>query len=141
MSRPSKAKRTRWANTVTAHIPTAPAAPITVDDLMALTGLRRQEVHHGVGMLRDEMRAAGGTPLVSNSDGYRFTFDEAEIAGFRVRSTRRAHTTMSRLWHGVLRPYLGSLPPSSPEARQVAKQMQRALEDLGDILVGANGRS
>jgi hypothetical protein len=141
MSQPSKAKRTRWANAVAPHIPSAPDAPISVDALVGLTGLRPQDVHHGVGFLRDETIEAGGRPLVSTGAGYRYTFDEPEIADFRVRSTRRAHTTMSRLWHGVLRPYLASLPATSPESRQVSKQMERALEDLGDLLVGANGHA
>jgi hypothetical protein len=139
MSRPSKSRLTRWADLVMPHIPSAPSTAISVADLMAKTGLREQEVHHAVGFIRDEMAEIGGRPLVSSGEGYRFTFDEAEVAGFRSTQTRRAFTTMRRLWHGVLRPYLASLPAGSHEAKQAQKQMGRALEDLGEI-VTVNGR-
>jgi hypothetical protein len=140
VSRPSKNKRTRWANVVLPYLPMAPDAPISVAELVAKTGLRTQEIHHGVGMLRDEMVKDGGRPLVSGPDGYRFTFDESDVAEFRSRQTRRAYTTMRRLWNGVLRPYLATLPPGSKEAKEAAKQMGRALEDLGE-LVTVNGRA
>jgi hypothetical protein len=89
MSRPSKSRLTRWADLVMPHIPSAPSTAISVADLMAKTGLREQEVHHAVGFIRDEMAEIGGRPLVSSGEGYRFTFDEAEVAGFRSTQTRR----------------------------------------------------
>lgn len=140
MSRPGKSKRERWANLIAPHIPTAPAAPITVLALQRLTNLRRNEVTHGVGELRDQMVTNGRMALVSDHTGYRYTLDEAEVAAFRSLSTRRAYTTIRRCHYGAIRPFLASLPKLSPEARQVEKQMTRVLEDLGE-LVGANGRS
>jgi len=139
MSGPSKTMLARWASIVKPHIPTAPDPPISVPELVALTGLRSQKIHHAVGMLRDEGVKADGRPLVSDSDGYRFTFEESDIGGFRSRQTRRAHTTMRRLWNGVLKPYLATLPPGSSEVKDAKKHMERVLEDLGDLLT-MNGR-
>lgn len=140
MSRPSNNTRRRWANLVMPYLPTAPDAPISVPELVQKTQLRSQEVHHGVGMIRDEMASDGGRPLLSSGAGYRFSFDEAEVADFRSRQTRRAYTTIRRLYSGVIRPYLAAQPPGSQEGKQAAKQMSRALEDLHE-LISVNGRT
>lgn len=142
VSKRSRRQLDGWAELVIPHLPTHPSPPISVAELMELTGLQARQVHFAIGHIRDEMLGKpDALPLVSGNDGYVLTMEEAHVAAFRVSSARRALTTVTRLYFGAIAPWIARQPADSRQAKQADRQMKRALEDLGDLVTSSNGRA
>jgi len=130
MGRP--AERPTWAAAIFEHIP-----EVGVDgdiwrgkaELAALTGLTAAQVAAAVAYLRDTYP---DLPLVSGRDGYRWSTDADDVVAFRQWRARTAHTTMRRLWTGVMKPYLDELGDAKV-TNPITKQFERLLEDMGEL--------
>jgi len=132
------AKRTpraeRYADDIFDHIPVEQEGWISQTDLAEDADLTGAQVAAGVAYLRDNYPEL---PLLSSTEGYCFTLNEADINRFRLARTRSALTTYRRLWRGVVKPYIDKSVDRQSISRQQAafltKQYARLLDDLDDM--------
>lgn len=130
--RPSKSKRPEWAARVFDHIPAGSNdAPISGEDLAALSGLTLSQVSAAIEHLRDNHP---DLPLVSSPRGYLFTLDATTVAAYYGARAKAAYTIMRRLYSGAVEPFLRQSGINSKDAKLIAKQFSRAIEDLADII-------
>jgi hypothetical protein len=120
-----------YADAIFDHIPVEAEGWISKDDLAQEAGLTGAQVAAAVAYLRDNYPQL---PLVSSTDGYCFTLNEADVNRFRMARTRSALTTYRRLWRGVVKPFLDKSVESHRmtrrEAEFLTKQYDRLLDDL-----------
>ena len=125
-------RRAEFAARVFDHIPAGlGATPIAGEDLAAAAGLSTDQVQRGVQELRD---SHPDLPLVSSPKGYLFTTEAGAVAAYRSARAKSAHTTVRRLWDGTIKPYISQPGFNNREARRTAKEFERVIEDLADIL-------
>lgn len=125
-------KRSEWADVVFDLIPDGPNdAPISRKDLATRTELTLDQVRYGIDYLRDNVP---DLPLLSSPEGYIFSIEPDRNAAFKAMRAKLALTVMRRTWLGALRPYLTQAGLDNPAAKLAAKQFERAIEDLADIL-------
>lgn len=120
-----------WSQLIFMHIPTVnDGDPISGADLAAATGLSTRQIRHAVAYLRDNFPEF---PLVSSPKGYRFSLDNIDVQQYRRARVRTAHTTIKRMYAGVVRPYLQqTVPPDIAE--MVTRQFSRVLEDVSALI-------
>lgn len=121
----------RYADAIFDLIPVENEGWIPQHELAEKAELSGAQVAAGVAYLRDNYPEL---PLVSSTDGYCFTLNEADINRFRLARTRSALTTYRRLWRGVIKPYVDRMVEnkriSQREADFLTKQYARLLDDL-----------
>jgi hypothetical protein len=122
-------QREKWADEIFEHIPVNEEGWISNADLAEASGLTGAQVAAAVAYMRDSIP---DLPLVSGPQGYAFTVNEADVSRFRLQRARSAHTTIRRLWSGVLKPYIDQSGDQF-EAKRTAKQFERLLEDIEEL--------
>lgn len=131
-----KSKRSEWADLVFEHIPSGPNdVPIGRKDLAALVELTVDQVQNGIDYLRDNLP---DLPLLSSREGYIFSIEPDRNAAFKKARAKLSYTVMRRTWLGALKPYLTQASLDNPDAKAAmklaAKQFERAIEDLAEIV-------
>lgn len=124
----------RYADAIFDLIPVEAEGYLSNTDLADQADLTGAQVAAGVAYLRDNYPEL---PLVSNSRGYCFTLNEADVNQFRLARQRSALTTYRRLWRGVVKPYMDKSVASGDmdavTARYMTKQFERLLQDLDEM--------
>lgn len=118
----------RYADAIFDHIPAEDGGWIAQGDLAELVELSGAQVAAGVAYLRDNYPEL---PLVSSTQGYCFTCDEATVNRYRQARMRSALTAVRRLWRGTIKPYVDKTRRVSKREREIiTKQFERLIEDL-----------
>jgi len=112
-------------------IPAEGEGPISKSDLADKSGLSEAQVAAGIAYLRDNYPEL---PLVSDSRGYSFTLNEADINRFRLSRQRSALTTYRRLWRGVMKPWVQKSVEQGLRAEHDADFIILQFEHLLDTL-------
>lgn len=84
-------------------IPALNENPVSKAELAEVSGVPERFIGEAVAFLRDNNP---DLPLISDSRGYRWSKDQAEVDAYRASRAKTAHTQLGRTWTGVVRPYL-----------------------------------
>lgn len=125
------AQRPEWAAVIKSWIPAVGNDWISGNELAEVSGLTRPQLSAAIAHLRDH---EPDFPLVSGTEGYRFSLDEADVNRYRDSATRTAHTRIRRAWRGVVKPYVEITVIDPVEVRRITRSFERLLEDLNDMI-------